>query len=47
MLDSDVCVGRCEYYDINGRSVGSDFAGLKIRRILYSDGTVIVDKIVR
>lgn len=46
MMYGDRCVSGCEYFDMNGHRVGRDVPGLKIRRILYSDGTVTVDKTV-
>lgn len=40
-------VVRFEYYDLQGRMLAEPGEGISIRRIVYSDNTVEVDKVIR
>ena len=40
-------VERIEYYDLNGIRLDSPVHGINIRRIIYTSGKVVVDKVVK
>ncbi len=46
-LDANTSIVRVEYFDLQGRQVGQDAEGLVIKRVLYSDGNIRVQKILR
>jgi hypothetical protein len=40
-------VRAIEYYDLNGRRVMTPASGISVRRTVYTDGRVVVDKVLK
>lgn len=47
VTDADKTVVRFEYFDLQGRRLEEPGEGISIRRIIYNDNTVEVDKVIK
>lgn len=47
IVDADSDILRVEYFDLQGRQVGANTDGLVVKRVIYSDGNIRVQKILR